>query len=71
MVILANSLDIMSDNRKQSLNGTRKAVKDYMEWIDDRDCYNCEEILLPGGYEKVKGNFFCLSCYEAGASDEE
>ena len=68
--ILANSLDIMSDDKEQSMNGVHKAMEDYRFLLNERTCHNCEEKLLPDGYEKIKGNYFCLSCYEAGASDE-
>ena len=68
--LLANSLDIMSDDKEQSMNGVRKAGDDFMFLFNERTCRNCEEFLLPDLYEKVKGNYFCLSCYEAGASDE-
>ena len=67
--ILANSLDIMSDDKEQSMNGVHKAMEDYKFLLNERTCHNCEEKLLPDGYEKIKGNYFCLSCYEAGASD--
>jgi len=76
--ILANSLDIMSDDKEQSMNGVHKAMEDYKFLLNERTCHNCEEKLLPDGYEKVEGIaggwkgylWFCLSCYEAGASDE-
>jgi formylmethanofuran dehydrogenase subunit E len=70
MTLLANSLDIMSDDKGKSMNGVHKAMEDYKFLLNERTCHNCEEKLLPDGYEKIKGNYFCLSCYEAGASDE-
>jgi len=67
--LLANSLDIMSDDKEQSMNGVHKAMEDYKFLLNERTCHNCEEKLLPDVHEKIKGNYFCLSCYEAGASD--
>ena len=71
-------IDIMSDDKEQSMNGVHKAMEDYRFLLNERTCHNCEEKLLPDGYEKVEGVaggwkgylWFCLSCYEAGASDE-
>ena len=69
MTLLANSSDIMSDDKGKSMNGVHKSMEDYKFLLNERTCHNCEEKLLPDVHEKIKGNYFCLSCYEAGASD--